>query len=312
MSLNDYAVLGLSTASSETEVRAAFRKLAMKHHPDRGGDAEKFKDAKAAFEAIERAGFVPPPPPRSSQGFSGTSGPKGQWAKPETPGNTWRDTDNIHDIFQDLKKANKAADPRNRTKDYTQPMENGELVARVSLREAFSGFNMVVPQHSRNGGLSHHSVNIPPGTPDGYRGKYKTSGGTNATIITRIETGPYQLRGFDDQNNLFSAGMRIGDIEIHREVDALDLIIGAWIETEDFLGERLNVRIPAGFDPRHRLKVANKGYYGWLQEYGRPSNNRMDMYIRLLPIFRKPEEIDPSKVQFLYDENIASQDPHVP
>merc|ERR1712127_256563 len=34
------------------EIKKAFRKLALKNHPDRGGDKEKFQDLQGAYEVL--------------------------------------------------------------------------------------------------------------------------------------------------------------------------------------------------------------------------------------------------------------------
>ncbi len=57
MSKRDYyEVLGLAKSATEEEIKKAFKKLAMKHHPDRNqGDKaseERFKEAKEAYEVL--------------------------------------------------------------------------------------------------------------------------------------------------------------------------------------------------------------------------------------------------------------------
>jgi len=38
-----YSILGVNKNASEQEIRKAYKKQSMQHHPDRGGDEEKFK-----------------------------------------------------------------------------------------------------------------------------------------------------------------------------------------------------------------------------------------------------------------------------
>ena len=60
MSKKDYyEVLGLNRDASDDEIKKAYRKLAMKHHPDRNPDnpkaEEHFKEAKEAYEVLSDA-----------------------------------------------------------------------------------------------------------------------------------------------------------------------------------------------------------------------------------------------------------------
>ena len=47
-----YKVLGVSEKASGDEIKKAFRKLSLKHHPDRGGDSDVFKKINEAYQTL--------------------------------------------------------------------------------------------------------------------------------------------------------------------------------------------------------------------------------------------------------------------
>src|SRR3954469_2002216 len=48
-----YEVLGVSKGASADEIKKAFRRAAVEHHPDRGGDETKFKELNEAYEVLK-------------------------------------------------------------------------------------------------------------------------------------------------------------------------------------------------------------------------------------------------------------------
>lgn len=50
-----YDVLGVPKEATEQEIKKAFRKATLQHHPDKGGDENTFKELNAAYEVLSNA-----------------------------------------------------------------------------------------------------------------------------------------------------------------------------------------------------------------------------------------------------------------
>lgn len=51
---NYYLILNIKILASIKEIKQAYRSLALKFHPDRGGDSEKMKEINEAYEYLIR------------------------------------------------------------------------------------------------------------------------------------------------------------------------------------------------------------------------------------------------------------------
>merc|ERR1719161_1441735 len=47
-----YKLLEVDKNAGDSDIKKAYRKLAVKHHPDKGGDPEKFKEITRAYEVL--------------------------------------------------------------------------------------------------------------------------------------------------------------------------------------------------------------------------------------------------------------------
>ena len=72
--------MGLDPKATETEIKKAYRNLARQHHPDKGGDPEKFKKIQGAYDVLsdpqakenfDRFGTTDPQPPNPFGGGGG-------------------------------------------------------------------------------------------------------------------------------------------------------------------------------------------------------------------------------------------------
>jgi len=50
--MNYYDILGVTENASQDDIKKAYKKLAMTHHPDRGGDNKKFQEISQAYDTL--------------------------------------------------------------------------------------------------------------------------------------------------------------------------------------------------------------------------------------------------------------------
>lgn len=119
---NYYDVLGVSRTATEEEIKKAFRKLALEHHPDKNnGDDSKFKEINEAYQVLsdskKRRDYDNP-------GFSS--------------GSFGRSPFDVHDFFREHFNMNMGgAGSRN----FPQKGQDVSLVLPVSLYEAVVGID---------------------------------------------------------------------------------------------------------------------------------------------------------------------------
>lgn len=181
MSKDYYKILGVAKNASIDEIKRAFRKLSHQHHPDKGGDTEKFKEIneayqilsdpqkKAQYDQFGSAAFSG----GSSSGFEGFNFGGFRSGGFKTGGFEFNfGGTNLNDIFDDF---------------FGASMSTIQAEVQISVAQAVLGdkINLRVDDQSVE-------LNIPAGTQDGqqfvFRGKGKTHrrGRGDLIIITRI------------------------------------------------------------------------------------------------------------------------------
>jgi len=186
-----YSVLGVPRTATEKDIRAAYRKLARKYHPDlnpgdKGAEA-RFKELQAAYDVLsdaekrkkyDRFGPSWEHLERAQPGFDGTgAGPNGASDVHFDFGSGADFSDILENLFGTGRGGGARGGTRTRTR--TRAGEDVEHQISVSLEEAYFGGARVVEVPALNGAASRRiEVRFPPGVRTGSRIRLAGEGGS--------------------------------------------------------------------------------------------------------------------------------------
>ena len=156
-----YETLGLSKGASDTEVKKAFKKKAMKYHPDRTGDDKsakaKFKEAKEAYDVLSD------PQKKSMYDQYGTTDFGGGFGGGSQGG---FNSSGFEDVFEDL--FGDIFGGGGRARNPNRPYKGADLEyhLQLTLEEAAFGIEKVVKFRIKNDN-KEVSISIPAGVDNG-------------------------------------------------------------------------------------------------------------------------------------------------
>ena len=217
-----YEILGVSKNSSPEDIKTAYRKLAMKHHPDRGGDEAEFKKINEAYDAITN--------PNKQQQHSNF-----KW-HPEH--------DDLGDIFTNFFNQHRQHSYGNRNPD-------GLTDISISLEQAYNGTDVVVDV-----GYTREVIYVNPGVRSGTKLRVK---GKGPARYKELPAGDLIIRVFVDMpSNLGIDGV---DLFQRFDINAIDAMVGTDIEFLHVSGKLLRLTVPSGTQHGSKLRMKNLGMH---------------------------------------------------
>lgn len=249
MSKSYYEILGVGKDASAEAIKKAYRKLAMKYHPDRNqGDAsaeEKFKEAAEAYEVLSDQQKRQIYDAYGKEGLrsSGYSG----------PGNSEDIFSHINDLFGDLFGFGGS---RARRRDPNGPVQGEDLRydIRISFMEAVHGVNRQVEITKRETCWTCEGSGARPGN------KPQTCPGCHGRGQVIRSQGFFQVSTTCPRCN--GAGQVITDPCADCQGEGL-------INRS----KKVSIRIPAGVDTGSRMRLSGEG------EGGRRGGPSGDLYV---------------------------------
>lgn len=271
-----YSVLGVHRNASVEEIKKAYRKLAMKYHPDKNpGDKaaeEKFKEASEAYETLRDpkkkqmydqfghaatgAGAAGGNPFEGFSGFGGFgANPGGDNVGPESFQDIFSDF--FGDMFQG--GAGGPAGTGQRPRPRSRPSKGADLrySLSISLEEAFTGTEKVISFIRKKGTKEEAaklSINVPAGVKAGQRLKLRGEGDTGPGGSSPGDL--FVIIGFQE-HSFFRR--RDKDVLLELPVSFVDAIVGTKMEIPTLSG-KATLNVPPGTQPNQVFRLKSKGF----------------------------------------------------
>ena len=260
MPMDPYQILGLKRGASEQEVKQAYRRLASKHHPDKGGDTAQFQEIQQAYDRII-AGDV-----GSTREFH------------------WGGGNHGFQDFQDILRRNFG-----NFDDFENPgVRNPDVHVKVicTLDEAHRGFTRTIQFSLPQQGQQTKVIDFPPGSYQGIRVRYAGEGGQlvrsqpPGDLYCELEVSPHKF---------WTPDFKTQALEAELPISLKDALIGSVYIVTDIDGNDIQVTVPAGSQPGSKLRLKSRGLNRFRQA------SRGDAYLKLQITIPKLTEEDLTK-----------------
>jgi len=241
-----YATLGLKRGASPDDIKKAYRSMAMKHHPDRGGDEKTFKQVEEAYR------FLSDPEKKRVVDMGGDPN-----AQPGMGGGFYNQgpfefhfggAPDMEDIF-----ANFGFGRRPMRKNKTL-----NIVVDIALEDVLSGkeinAEITLPGTGKKKIIN---ISIPPGIENGQQIRYEGMGDNAVAdvrpgdLIVNIRIAPHPTFHREGTN-----------LVIEKRISVWDAMLGGNVSIETLDRKTLSITIPAGTQPETVLSCKNEGLPG--------------------------------------------------
>jgi curved DNA-binding protein len=281
-----YQILGVSRDATTEEIKKAYRKLAMKYHPDKAkGDKkqaeEKFKQISEAYAVLSN------PEKKKEYDKFGSQAFRAKFSQEDIfrgfDFNEIFDFGISDNIFSRIFGGLGGGRPRGRTRIFryggpegfqaqVQPPKGQDLQVEmpITLHEMAFGTEKLV-SFSHDGQLEKISVKIPPGTLPGKRlrltgkGNPSPMGGPPGDLYVKLKEVEHPV--FKREGN---------DLFVDRRIKFTEATLGTKVTVPTLDGKTMSLKVPPGTQSHTKMRLKN---------YGLPAANgksRGDQLVRII------------------------------
>ena len=235
-----YSTLGVNKGANAEEIKKAYRGLAMKHHPDRGGDQAQFQKIQEAYATLSDD------QKRQEYDF-GQQHPGGNQFHFHTGNNPFGD------VFGNMFNGGGFGGPFGFRQGRPQN-PTVSITIEITLEEAFTGKTLDAEIQLSNGKKKLINVEIPAGVDTNSQIRYQAMGEDNipgiqpGDLIINIRVRPHSIFKRENNNLIFEKSLSVWDA-----------ILGTDVTFHTLDGRQLSVTVPPGSQPETMMMCKNEG-----------------------------------------------------
>lgn len=244
--MTHYQTLGVAENASQDDIKKAYRKLAMQHHPDRNnGDDTKFKEIQIAYDAV------------------GDEQKRQQYdMQRQNPGGIrFNMNDGQHPDIEEMLRnfgfgfSRRGQDPFS---EFRQPRKNKDIRVElvVPLSSTLEAQTKTISVQTTNGQRQTVNVKLPRGVSPGSTIKYPQLGDN---FFEQLPKGDLYIQVQVENDTDFA----VNGLDLYKAVDinAIDAIIGTKISITSICNKTFEMIIPVGTQHGRKFKIASNGLY---------------------------------------------------
>lgn len=227
-----YNILGVAKTATQDEIKKAYRKLASKHHPDKGGDTATFQKIQTAYDTLsddqKRREYDNPQPQ-----FRFDTGNMG----------------GFEDIFSQF-----GFGPMGRQRQQPRQNRHVNIQTRVTLKEVLYGKEVIGSIQLPSGREQNIQLKIPKGVKTGDSIRYQGMGDDSVPNLPRgdliVQIIELPDRTFRREGaNLF----------VEYTITAFDAMLGTSILVDTIADSQLDITVPAGIQNGQMINCKGHG-----------------------------------------------------
>jgi curved DNA-binding protein len=245
-----YNILGVNRGTSSEEIKKAYRKLAAKHHPDRGGNTAEFQKIQEAYDTL------------------GDDQKRAEYDNPQTQ--FAFNSGNMNDIFGAMFGGG-AGQFGFGGQRVVRKNKSINITVQMTLKDILNGKDVIGSIRLPSGREQALQIRIPKGVQNGDSIRFRDMGddtyaqipkGDLIAVVQEVPDANFQRHGAD----LYTA----------RTITVFDLLLGTSVFIKTIEDSTLEVSVPPGIQPGTSLSCNG---------YGLPvnsqSNKRGNIYVKI-------------------------------